>query len=329
MSAVFQSLRCVHKIAITSKIVGIVEAVITELQSRKALSAMLASGSIVFSTELETDSTILLTEPSIGANCLNDERSSSLIWVQSTFAGVNHLIDRTERRNYFLTRIGSGFGPQMVEYCFGWLLYLSQQISQCCHEQRSCSWRPGLYQSRQMLWGKTIGILGTGDIGTHISNASVAFNMNPIGFQKSFRTCLAPFYRVSNNIEDILRDSDIIVNCLPSTFETRGLLTLEMFELCKYKRPVFINVGRGDITSCEVIEEAIMNNYISDAILDVVEREPLDPSHSIWTNPRVHITPHISAISTPHLVAKIFCNNLEHFVEGRQLEYLVDLSKGY
>lgn len=314
------------KIAIKSSIAGVHEALLAEIGARAVLNSI----NISISNDIEIDTSILIAEPFAITNFLR-ERETNVKWVQSTFAGVEKIISADFPEKIVCTRVGSGFGTQMAEYCLGWLLYLHLNISQICDEQQHSSWKPEKFHSRESLRGKTIGILGAGDIGKSIAMASLAFGMVPIGFRRTASSGLPfPFSNLTQSIAKIMAASDIIVNCLPSTTETRGMLSLETFELCaREKRTIFINVGRGDVTSCAVIEEALQRGFISHAVLDVVEVEPLPPTHSIWSNPKVNITPHVSAVSTPHLVAQVFCDNLEKFVKDESLDYVVDFTKGY
>jgi phosphoglycerate dehydrogenase-like enzyme len=197
------------------------------------------------------------------------------------------------------------------------------------------SWDPLLYTcNRQSLQGKTIGILGVGEIGSQIANASTVLGLLPIGLRRSkmdeeSRSVSSSFLRITDDMDDILRSSDFVINCLPSTLATRRILSLEKFELCVEKRPLFINIGRGDITTTGTIAEAITKGYISHAVLDVFDQEPLDPSDAAWDNPHISITPHISAVSTAAIVAKVFVSNLDKFVRGDPLDYVVDFSRGY
>ena len=117
-------------------------------------------------------------------------------------------------------------------------------------------------------------------------------------------------------------------------------------ELGAKPAPLFINIGRGDVITTEELLGALDDREeagLSYAVLDVVEEEPLPQSNPLWTHPRVTVTPHISAISTPELVMGVFIENLEIFLQLhdhithdeltfeliRKLNYVVDRSKGY
>lgn len=166
---------------------------------------------------------------------------------------------------------------------------------------------------------------------------------------------------------NVLVESDVVVNTLPSTPHTTHMLTHSLFQEASIARgdrppPLFINIGRGDIittsdllaslneeggTQDDAAQQSSSTSCLSYAVLDVVEEEPLPPTSPLWTHPKVSITPHISAISTPELVIGVFTENLLKFLEIQEglpegdeggesldslrqsLNYVVNSSKGY
>ena len=94
---------------------------------------------------------------------------------------------------------------------------------------------------------------------------------------------------------------------------------------------MLINVGRGSIISERDILEALDKEHISQAVLDVFVEEPLPPSSALWAHPRVIVTPHVAAVSTPEDVAEAFCKNLELYLTkgGEALQGTVDFERGY
>jgi phosphoglycerate dehydrogenase-like enzyme len=149
-----------------------------------------------------------------------------------------------------------------------------------------------------------------------------------------------------------------VVNALPSTPQTKGLLGLREFSACK-PGAVFINIGRGDILNEEadsiadegggdddtndkqvmmkkkkqegdVILEALERGHIAGAVLDVFKSEPLAPPSRLWSaHPEVVVTPHVAAISFGRDVARLFRQNLVRYVAGLDLLFPVDWHKGY
>lgn len=93
---------------------------------------------------------------------------------------------------------------------------------------------------------------------------------------------------------------------------------------------VFINIGRGDvIDELSLVNAISVSKFISAAILDVFENEPLPSSSPLWTLENVLITPHISGTSYPDDVVNVFRKNLERFLRKEQLMYVVDWAKEY
>lgn len=90
-----------------------------------------------------------------------------------------------------------------------------------------------------------------------------------------------------------------------------------------------MNIGRGTVIKEEDLVTALNKGWLSAAILDVFETEPLPPSSSLWTMPQVKITPHISGCSRPQDVAMFFKENLVRFQSSQPLECVLDLDKGY
>jgi phosphoglycerate dehydrogenase-like enzyme len=120
-----------------------------------------------------------------------DNRSlSHLKWAQSTFAGVNVVVQNHSRDDFVLTRT-SGFGPQMAEYCMGWALFVSQRVEGAQQQQREKEWNIDLFTHRGSLHCKTIGILGVGDIGSAVAYGARAFHMKTLGLCSSLASAEA------------------------------------------------------------------------------------------------------------------------------------------
>ena len=122
------------------------------------------------------------------AEANTEKRSlSRLRWVQSTFAGVNAIVQSNSRDDYVLTRT-CGFGSQMAEYCMGWILYMTQKVETVQRQQRQKVWDSEDLTHRGGLKGKTVGILGVGEIGSAVAGAAKAFNMKTIGLCSSTKS---------------------------------------------------------------------------------------------------------------------------------------------
>ena len=151
----------------------------------------------------------------------------------------------------------------------------------------------------------TIGILGLGDIGQSVAKACKALGMSVWGVgrrEKSDRPAFVDHYTTMSSLPDVLQSCDYVCNILPSTPATKYLLSGTVLESGKGNRPVLINIGRGDIIDEKSLVHALNEGWISGAILDVFEVEPLPKESALWNMPQVVITPHMSGLSFPEEV---------------------------
>lgn len=94
-------------------------------------------------------------------------------------------------------------------------------------------------------------------------------------------------HRTIDGLQDILENCDYIINILPSTPITEGLLNETVLQHCKAKNTVFINIGRGSVIKETDLINALEQKWISAAILDVFEKEPLPKESKLWNFPQV------------------------------------------
>jgi phosphoglycerate dehydrogenase-like enzyme len=356
------------RISVLSSVVDLRNVVWKECSRRAFLADKFSCGHITISDNIDDidSADVVIADPAKIAPIAN-EHLKSMKWLQSTFAGVNLLMATELRRDYVLSRIGRGFAEQMAEYTMGWILAHHLRVPETIINQSNCEWNTAPYTQRGILKNKVVGVLGAGEIGTGVAKAAKAFGMDPIGYVRSVPahssdstdirlSCAGDtrserdgvFSFLSAAVDEVLSRSDIVINCLPSTPATRQLLSLPLLQAtCETRRPLFINIGRGDVISSEALLAAAELGLFSRCVLDVVETEPLPPHSPLWSHPAVTITPHISALSYPELVAEVFADNLERFVRWQQesaegggggemegtlgngLLYVVDWNKGY
>lgn len=159
-----------------------------------------------------------------------------------------------------------------------------------------------------------------------------------LGYLKGYYT--KPF------LHDFLKKLDYVINVMPSTKETEGLLNDGVLENCsgivvstfliKYvyiyvseRRAVFINIGRGSIISETELIKAIDNKWLKGAILDVFQNEPLPKNNPLWKIPQIYITPHISGPTVAKEVVEVFQNNYKLYNEGKILSFVVEWDREY
>ncbi|CAM3544498.1 Glyoxylate/hydroxypyruvate reductase A [Vibrio aerogenes CECT 7868] len=276
-------------------------------------------------TQDRSQATVLLASPPMAAKCLDD--FPKLEWLQSIYAGVDALIAPELRKGYQLTNIKGIFGQLISEYVLGFLTSHHRHLVYYKYQQRKQQWKPCRYRS---LAGQTMVILGTGSIGSHLSQVASAFGIHTIGINRSgIPPKQSPFEQIFhvNEVRMALSKAQIVVNTLPATAETEKLLNRELLSYCN--QAILFNVGRGQTLDEDALIPAIEANYIQHAYLDVFCKEPLADGHPFWQHPGITVTPHIAAVSFPEQVAEEFVANCQRWQDGFSLFNRVDFEKGY
>jgi len=249
-----------------------------------------------------------------------------LSWVQTTSAGVEALTNPTRRRDYTLTNARNVFGTLMSEYVFGYLLAHERRIFQLARAQKNNEWDDSLTGTPR---GKTIGLLGVGSIGAEIARTAKFFDMTVRGFtrESEISTDVDKYFH-GKDILQFARGLDYLISVLPNTKETRKIVNANLLSVLPL-HAIFINVGRGSSLDESALIDALNQNRIAGAVLDVFEQEPLPKDHPFWITPNLLMTFHTSAPSLPEDIAKIFIENYMLFTEGKPLKYQVDFVRGY
>ncbi|MGF1714934.1 D-2-hydroxyacid dehydrogenase [Photobacterium chitinilyticum] len=275
-------------------------------------------------TEDPAQASIILADPPRIAAYL--ERYPALRWLQSTYAGIDALIRPDIRQDYTLTNIRGHFGQLIAEYVMGYTLDHTRQLSLYRQQQSQAQWRRFPYSP---LDKRTMVILGTGSIGTHLARVAKAFGLEVIGINRSGQTGETSFDRIYplTQLADGLATADILVSTLPATTETDDLFNARTLSHCR--NTLLFNVGRGNAVCEQGLLTAIEQGCVTHAYLDVFKQEPLNESHPFWQNPNITITPHIAAESFPEQVFEIFKANYQRYIQQQPMMYQVDFNRGY
>jgi phosphoglycerate dehydrogenase-like enzyme len=233
-------------------------------------------------------------------------------------------------RNILITNVKGIHKTPMSESVMAHLLSIKRAIPWIYSQQRKSEWSKRSGSSE--LYGSTALILGPGAIGSEIGRLLQAFGVKTIGCNRSGDQAPHMDGMITfEQLDEALPTADIVISVLPSTLETRGLLTYNHFVLMK-EDAIFMNFGRGDLIKEEQLIRAMSERQISFSVLDVFENEPLGENHPFWDMDGVIISPHVSSHSSEYVprAIEIFMENLQEWInEGTDFQNVIDVEKGY
>lgn len=283
----------------------------------------LLSATISPATEVLKKAEVVLGDPDLGSTHI--QACTHLQWFQSTWAGNNKL-QSIAKQNYILTGIKDVFGQPMLEYVLSYLLYFTRRINDFSQLKEDKTWRQ---LSCPPLSNYQIGIMGLGNIGTEVAQKLLSFGMRVNGLATQIKHLSGINEYTIKDLPKFLEGCDFVLNLLPETQKTIGLCNVEFFSQMKASS-VFINAGRGSvIDSPNSIIQALNHGYLSAAVLDVFDQEPLAPEHPYYNQANVYISCHTAAISDPQQVFDLFETNAKRFIEGKSLLYRHNFDKAY
>ncbi len=252
-----------------------------------------------------------------------------LRWVQAYSAGLEHFpLAALAARGIRVTNAAGVGAPAIAEFVFGRLIEVFRNLRglEAMQAERAFH-RPG----GRSLAGRTLGIVGLGAIGGEVARLGRAFGMKTIATRRSARagdrsdrvdTLYGP-----EGLDALLRDSDVIVLCAPATPETEDLI--DAGALSKLKpSAVLVNVARGALVDESALVEALVEERLGAAVLDVTRREPLPADDPLWSAPNVYLSPHSSIPPDAYdeRFISVFAQNLRRYLAGEALANEIDLS---
>lgn len=248
-------------------------------------------------------------------------------------AGVDAILaDPTIPRHMPIVRVvNEDLTKRMTEYIVLHVLLHHRRQRLLDQSQRQGVWNP---KDQWPASDVRVGILGLGHLGLDAGEVLVRLGFKVSGWSRSPRT--APgitSYHGTEGLKPFLARTDILVALLPLTPDTRGMLARPLFEqLARDGRlgaPVLINAGRGGLQVEADILACLDDGTLGAATLDVFEQEPLSADHPFWRHPKVTITPHNAADSSPDAISDYVVAQLLRYERGGALTNVVDRTRGY
>ena len=242
-------------------------------------------------------------------------------------AGVDSLLaDLTTPQVPVVRLLDAGLASQMAEYATYAVLYFHRGMRDYRALQQKQIWKP-LAPLAASQW--PVGVMGTGVIGGLISKHLVALGYPVRGWSRSGTPIEGvASYAGDSRLDDFLSGSRVVINVLPLTSETAGILGAPTFAAMP-RGSYVVNIGRGGHLVESDLLAALESGHIAGAMLDVFNEEPLPASHPFWTHPNVIITPHIAGVTIAAEAEAQVIANVRRMERGEQPVGIVDREKGY
>lgn len=186
----------------------------------------------------------------------------------------------------------------VAEYVFAAMLAVSRPLTDATRSVKEGSWDRRLFTGTELA-GRTLGIVGLGDIGGRLAKRASAFNMriiaaDPVVNTSSFHVAEYGVQLVS--LDSVLAESDFISLHVPLLPSTRGMIGAEQLGRMR-SNAWLINTARGGIIQEDALYRSLKARQIGGAVLDVLEVEPALPDHPLKTLDNVILTPHVAGLT--------------------------------
>lgn len=265
------------------------------------------------------------------------ERMPKLKWLQLWSAGADFLqrFPAAKELPFQLTTTSGIHRQQLAEHLFALLLSWNRCLPMAVDAQKRHEWLVVTDPRLATLRGKTMLILGYGDIGKNIARVALAFGMKVIGLRRNpgrdgSGEPEGVRVEAAADMKALLPEADHVVNILPATAETRHIIGAAEFGLMK-NSALYINIGRGATTDEAALIDALGAKKIAGAFIDVAETEPLPPDSPLWDTENLIITGHYAGCHPDYtrMAMDVALENLGRYNRGEPLKNLVDKKRGY
>ena len=264
----------------------------------------------------------------VNADTINSSQNMNLIIRAGS--GVNNInIAAANQKGIYVANCPGMNAVAVAELTMGLMISLDRRIPDNVIDFKNGKWNKGEYSKAEGLLGKTLGIIGVGNIGKEVAKRALAFGMNVYG--KDISRIEGVAIKDFSEMNQLLPLCDIITIHLPATPQTKGLFNKEMFSYLK-PNALLINTARADLIDQDAMLEAIQTKNIRVA-LDVIKNEPEQKSGEIssplQSNPNIYVTHHIGASTeqAQNAVAEETIRIIKDYIESGIIAHWVNRAK--
>ncbi len=250
--------------------------------------------------------------------------------IQSLWAGVDRLLgDASLPAAVPLARmVDPAMNAAMAETALWATLAMHRGFFAYARRQQQARWQPHGQRRADEL---RVSVLGLGQMGASVALRLAQQGYVVTGWTRSARAgspAGVTVVRGDDALAALLPVSDIVINLLPLTAETRGLINADWLAALPALAGL-VNLGRGAHVVEADLLAALDSGRLGHAVLDVFQTEPLPADHAFWRHPRVTVLPHAAAMTDPRSAAAVAVANLRAARDGRPLAHLVERARGY
>ncbi|WP_415854107.1 D-2-hydroxyacid dehydrogenase [Sinomonas sp. G460-2] len=253
-----------------------------------------------------------------------------LRWVHAMAAGAGAAVkasgvSRAELERVTVTTSAGVHALPLAEFAVMGILNGLKRTAELAADQQAKHW-PELRIPTRLAAGSHVVIAGLGEIGLETARLARALGLTVSGTKRNAEPIEGiDEVATAGRLPELVSHADALVNTLPGTAYTDGLIGREVFAAMR-PGTILVNVGRGTVVDEAALLEALEAGTVGYACLDVFAVEPLPADSPLWAHPRVLVSPHTSALSAAEnrLIAERFASNLRSFLDGAALPHTVD-----
>ena len=278
------------------------------------------------------------------------EQAPHLRWIQFHWAGIDHAIEAPilAKPDLIATHLSGASASQMAEFAVMMMLALGHHFPALQTHQRRGEWPTDRWErlNARELRDSTVGIVGYGSIGRQIARLLQAFGATVLATKRDvmhpndtgyipeglgdLNTELVQRLYPPQAVKSMFKECDFVVVTVPLTSETRGMLGAD--ELAALKPSCYlVDISRGGVIQQDALINALREDKLAGAALDVFAKEPLPADNPLWKMPNVLLTPHIAGFSPKYdeRAVTLFAENLLRYLSDLPLYNRINRETGY
>jgi phosphoglycerate dehydrogenase-like enzyme len=243
-----------------------------------------------------------------------------LRWIQSSAAGMDHcLVPSVIDSDIIVTSASGVLSNQVAEHTLGLIIAFCRSLPTFFDQQRAHQF---VRRPTRDLTHQSVGIVGLGGVGRRLSELLAPFDTTvraidlfPIDQPETVQSLWTP-----DRLDELIELSTILILCAPLNETTVGMIGAEQLARMP-KDGLLVNAARGPLVDTDALIDAISNQSIAGAVMDVTDPEPLPEDNRLWDMPQVIITPHVAGQYARRIdtMTRLLCENLRRWKTDQPL----------